>query len=504
MYTASTDIVESRLPKWFRREFLLKGLSSPFGIALLACIAVGIGFLVSHDLAIIAFAAVGAVAAIIVVYYCFFEPVTGYFITMFIGFFAFYPNHILNISLPLPTFVELLILILFLGSYGSAKKLNLPRNSILLTGVSIVFIFYTIFNIVEFFNPDMQSQAGWLFRFKRYMVYVLVYIISYRLIDTPQRFRNFMKFWLYMSFLAAAYGCYQQWFGMLPMEISYIKSDPIEYKLMFQGGMLRKFSFLSDVVSFGVLSGSMAVVALIIAINEKQKKRRNLLYFGAFIMTLGMFYSGTRTTTVILPAGMALYLFMTIRSKTTAITLFASVLIALFILYVPVDNAVLNRVRSTFNSQDASLNVRDVNRHYIQPYIYAHPIGGGIATTGTEGLHYNPNHILAGFPPDSGLLKAALEMGWIGLAFTMFFYLVILYQCIDYYFRIKNPEYKTYVVAIASALFAMIVTQYAQVAIGQIPGAIFFFGTISMIKRLLEFDQAEREAANNTRPVDTL
>lgn len=497
MNTADTDIASSKLAKWLNREFLLKGLSSPFGIGFLACIAVVIGFLASHNLAVIAFASIGAIAAIIVVYYCFFEPVTGYFITMFIAFFAFYPNHILNIILPIPTFVELLILIVFFGSYNSAKKLNLPRNSLLLTGVSIVFILYSIFNIVQFFNPEMLSQAGWLFRFKRYMVYVLVYIVSYRLIDTPQRFRNFMKFWLYLSFIAAAYGCYQQWFGMLPMEIAYIKSDPLEYKLMFQGGMLRKFSFLSDVVSFGVLSGSMAVVALIMAINENKIKRKYLLYFGAFIMTLGMFYSGTRTTTVILPAGMALYLFMTIRSKTTIITLFVSALIAFFILYIPVDNAVLNRVRSTFNSQDASLNVRDVNRHYIQPYIYAHPIGGGIATTGTEGLHYNPNHLLAGFPPDSGLLKAALEMGWIGLAFTMFFYLVILYQCIDYYFRIKKPEYKTYIVAIASALFAMIVTQYAQVAIGQIPGAIFFFGTISMIRRLLEFDQAERAVANN-------
>ncbi len=492
MNIANNYIASSKLTKWLNREFFLKGLSSSFGIGLLACIAIAIGFLASHNLAVIAFALVGAVAAIIVVYYCFFEPVTGYFITMFISFFAFYPNHILNIILPIPTFVELLILIVFFGSYNSAKKLNLPRNSILLTGVSIVFIIYTIFNIVEFFNPDMQSQGGWLFRFKRYMVFVLVYIVSYRLIDTPQRFRNFMKFWLYMSFIAAAYGCYQQWFGMLPMEMTYIRSDPLEYKLMFQGGMLRIFSFLSDVVSFGVLSGSMAVVALIMAINEKQKKRKYLLYFGALVMTLGMFYSGTRTTTVILPAGMSLYLFMTIRSKTTIITLFVSALIAFFILYVPVDNPVLNRVRSSFNSQDASLNVRDVNRHYIQPYIYAHPIGGGIATTGTEGLYYNPNHFLAGFPPDSGMLKAALEMGWIGLALTMLFYLVILYQCIDYYFRIKNPEYKTYVVAIAASLFAMIVTQYAQVAIGQIPGAIFFFGTISMIRRLLEFDQAER------------
>ncbi|MEO8109700.1 MAG: O-antigen ligase family protein [Ginsengibacter sp.] len=497
MSVTDNYIAPTKFIHWLKREFLSKGLSSPFGIALLAIIAVATGFLASQNLYGIAFAAVGAIAAAIVVYYCFFEPVTGYFITMFIAFFAFYPNHILNIILPIPTFVELLTFILLLGSYNSAKKLNLPGNSLLVTGISIVFILYTIFNLIEFFNPDMQSRAGWLFRFKRYMVYVFVYIISYRLIDTPQRFRNFIKFWLYMGFLAAAYGCYQQWFGMLPMEISYIKSDPVEYKLMFQGGMLRKFSFLSDVVSFGVLSGSMAVVALILAISEKRRKRKYKLFFGALIMTLGMFYSGTRTTTVILPAGMALYLFMTIRNKTTLITVFASAIIAFFILYVPVDNPVLNRVRSTFNSQDASLNVRDVNRHYIQPYIYGHPIGGGIATTGTEGLNYNPDHVLAGFPPDSGLLKAALEMGYVGLAFTMFFYLVILYQCIDYYFRLKNPEYKTYVAAIAAALFAMIVTQYAQVSIGQIPGAIFFFGTISMIKRLVEFDETEQSEAKN-------
>ena len=495
---SATDnyIAPTQLHRWLKREFLTRGLSSPFGITLLAVLAAATGFLASQNLYIIPFAAVAAIAAAIVVYYCFFEPVTGYFITMFIAFFAFYPNHVLNVILPIPTFVELLTFILFLGSYGSAKKLNLPGNSLLVTGISIVFLLYSIFNLIEFFNPNMQSRIGWLFRFKRYMVYVFVYIISYRLIDTPQRFRKFMKFWLYMSFLAGAYGCYQQWFGMLPMEISYIKSDPIEYKLMFQGGMLRKFSFLSDVVSFGVLSGSMAVVALILAINEKKKKRKYLLFFGAFIMTLGMFYSGTRTTTVILPAGMALYLFMTIRSRTTLITVFASAIIAFFILYIPVDNPVLNRVRSTFNSQDASLNVRDVNRHYIQPYIYAHPIGGGIATTGSEGLNYNPDHVLAGFPPDSGLLKTALEMGYVGLAFTMLFYLVILYQCIDYYFRLKNPEYKTYVVAIAAALFAMIVTQYAQVSIGQIPGAIFFFGTISMIKRLVEFDKTEQSEAN--------
>jgi putative inorganic carbon (hco3(-)) transporter len=60
----------------------------------------------------------------------------------------------------------------------------------------------------------------------------------------------------------------------------------------------------------------------------------------------------------------------------------------------------VERLRSAFElKENASLNVRDVNRKLIQPYIYAHPIGGGLATSGKPGEAYNPDHRLAGFPP---------------------------------------------------------------------------------------------------------
>ena len=491
-----------RFAKWINREFFLGNLNSTPVKLILGFLAVLAGFLAYHGLSLLVFAFSGALVGIIVLYYCLFKPLTGYYLVTLIAFFAFYPNHLLNRDLPLSTLVEFLIWIVFLGSFRQKRDIQKKRNSLLSSAVSIILIIYTMYQLVQFFNPEVDNKEGWIFVMRKFVGFLFLYIMAYRLIDTPSKFRYFVKFWLVMAFIAAAYGCYQQWFGYLPMELRYIQSDPLEYKLMYQGGMLRKYSFLSDVVSFGVLSGSMAVMTLIFAINEKQKKRKYILFIATIIMMLGMSYSGTRTTTVIVPSGVALYLLMTIKSRTTLITLFASILIAFVIMFAPIDNPSINRIRSTFNSNDPSLNVRDVNRHYIQPYIYTHPIGGGLATAGVPGRRFNPGHFLAGFPPDSGLLQIAMEQGYIGLGLSILLYLMILYQFIFYYFKMKNPEYKLYAVAFASALFSIMITQYAQVSIGQIPGVFFFMSSISLSKRLMEFDDKEQFLKESNKKLD--
>lgn len=471
-----------------------------WGIGAMALFAIACGYLASKDKIIYSVFPIilgCGLIGLVVLYYCIFKPLIGFYLVTTLAFFAFYPNHLLNQDIPLSTAVDILMLFVFLGTFLNAKKTGQKRGNLIKTAVSIALIFYTLYFFIELLNPDMHSVAGWFASVKRYLVYILVYITAYRLIDTPDKFRYFLKFWICFSFAAAAYGCYQQWFGLLPMEMKYIMSDPLEFKLMSQGGTIRKFSFLSDVVSFGVLSGAMSVLTLILAVNEKDKKRKYILWFFTIIMILGMLYSGTRTTTIIIPAGIGLYAFMTIQSKRTLVILFGFFMVAFFVLFVPIDTPVLNRIRSTFDTKEASLNVRDDNRHYIQPYIYKHPIGGGIATTGVEGRHFNPSHPLAGFPPDSGLLKAALETGWIGLALTILFNLMILYQGIHYHFRMHNEEYKKYIAAIIACLFSIIVTQYAQVSVGQIPSAIFIFASISLIKRLMEFDEEETRLQEN-------
>ncbi len=476
------------LPAILRREVFTRTLMSPWGKTFLILLAVLVGWLSFNGYTIIVLALVALLAGSIIGYYCMFKPYIGFYIVSFIAFFAFYPNHILNRDVPLPTLVEILIWVVFLGSLREKPPEGM-RNNLLHSPVSVMFIIYTGYHLIQFFNPDLGLKDGYLFVMRKFTMFILIYILGYRLINTPHRFRQFMKFWLIMAVVGALYGCYQQWFGYLPQEIRFLKKNPREYALLFQGGQLRKISFFSGVVTFGVLSGSMCVITIILAIYQKNRRKRYLLILGSIFLALGMSYTGTRTVNVILPVGISLYILMTLRHKTTLLTMFISFMTIFVILFAPIySNKTLNRIRSTIRPNEPSLDVRNENRHYIQPYIYAHPIGGGVATTGLPGRRYNPNHFLAGFPPDSGLLQMALEIGYIGLGLTIIWYLLILYQCIYIAFRVKNQEYKIYVTAIACCLLSTMVTQYSQVSIGEIPNIIFFMAIISIVRRLMEFD----------------
>ncbi len=483
---------ENRVTAWLHEELIQKKFVSPLGIVILAIIAGFLGILFTDkDFVIIPFAVIGVFLGIILLYYCIVKPLTGFYITTTIAFFAFYPSHLTGLDFPISSAIEVLVLFLYIGTYVYAKKNAAPKGGLIGTFISVTLIIYSAYLICEAFNPNVPNVNGWFFSTKRYFVFMLIYSIAYDLIDTPDKLRYFFKYWIVFSFFAALYGCYQKWFGYLPMELHYIMSSPVEYKLLFQGGSLRIFSFLSDVVSFGVLCGSMAVMTLLLAINEKVQKTKFILWFFTIIFILGMLYSGTRTTYFMIPAGLSLYILLTIQSKRTLMIIFGSFLAIFFIMFLPVNNGPLNRFRSAFNSKDESLNVRDMNRHYIQPYIYHHPFGGGVSTSGGEGKHYYPDHPLAGFPPDSGYLKFALEQGWIGLFLIVIYNLSIFYQGIRCYFRMRVKEYKLCMAALLAMLFSTIITQYAQVSIGQFPYTIFIFSSLSLIKRLMEFDEAK-------------
>lgn len=499
MNGSNNDIINARISSTG-----LKGFMSRFGwiftLIILLSLAIADGFLAAHNQVVIMFALIGGVFCMLIIYQCFFHPARGYYLLLVSAFFAFYPNHLLNKNFPFSTFVEILTLALFLGTYWEGKNDGNHKGNLLKSGVSIMLMINILYFIIEIFNPNMNSMLGWLFFSKRYTAFILFYIISYRLINTPARVRFFLKFWIVMSFIAALYGCFQKWFGYLPMELRYIKSDPHEYKLMFQGGWLRIISFFDGIVTFGILCGYMSIVCIILAINVKKKSYKYRLWFCAFILFLGMSYAGMRTTTIMLPLGFALYILMKLKHKATLLTLFIGIMAALFLVFAPVSNPTINRMRSTFDSKEESLNVRNNNRKFIQPYFYKHPFGGGASASGVNGLRFNPTHELAGFPPDSGLMAMALDFGWIGLALSVIFYLMILYQGIYYYFKIENEEYKLYILAITCAFFAIMCTFFSQDSLGQIPNGLFFYGAPPLFKRLFEFDEKERSLLlNNNR-----
>lgn len=442
-------------------------------------------FLVTSGQNIVMLTIIASIVAVALIVTCVIQPLAGFYLTTIVSFLAFTPGRILNAQIPVSTGVEILVLLIFLGISWEKRHSTTRLWS---TPISIAFLVYGVFFLSEFFNPNMESIAGYILYLRKFLMFVFIYILAYKLLDTREKVKFFFQFWIIASFITAVYGCFQQWFGLLPFEMRTILNDPHEYKLLFQGGILRKFSILSDPVQFGILSGSISLFTLMLAIHEKSKELKFLYFFVTGVLILGMLYSGTRTTIIILPSGIALYTLMSLHNKRSLYVLFTFFIVSIFVLFSPIDSPALNRMRSSLNPKEASLDVRSVHRKYIQPYIYFHPIGGGMATSGVDGVRFNPNHPLAGFPPDSGLLKYAIETGWVGYAIVMAFFFIILLQAINYYFFINDNELRIYMLALAVTLFAIIVSQYAQVALGQLPMVLFFYSGLSIMKRLVEFD----------------
>jgi putative inorganic carbon (hco3(-)) transporter len=259
-------------------------------------------------------------------------------------------------------------------------------------------------------------------------------------------------------------------------------------------GNYRKSSFLSGCTDFALSMAGTIIITIIFYLRLKTSGlKKAFLIISSLLMIAGMIYSGTRTANFMLVLEIALYILMTITEKKTLIFAGISLSILLFILFVPIyGNGTINRIRSTFQlNSDESLKVRDVNRHSIQPYIYAHPIGGGIGTTGVLNYPHNVGHPLAGFPTDSGLLSIVLEQGIVGLILTCLSYFIILRTAVRSYFRTRNPHYKIIYLAITCCVFGFVFAQYAQVAIGQVPNGFMFLGLIAILIRLNDNEKGD-------------
>jgi len=235
------------------------------------------------------------------------------------------------------------------------------------------------------------------------------------------------------------------------------------------------------------LMAAASIILLTLYLNLKMPKgRKRLVLLGIVLSVLAMTYSGTRTATLMLIIEIGLYVLMTITDKRTIVFFsFFAFLLAVVIFGPSYGNGTLRRLKSTFDlKSEESLQVRDINRHSIQPYIYAHPMGGGIGTTGVAYIDYNRGHPLAGFPTDSGLLSIVLEYGWIGLLIQGLTYFIILYEGIRAYYKTRDPEERVLLLSAVLFIFGFVFAQYAQVAIGQLPNSFFFFGLNAVIIRL--------------------
>ena len=423
-----------------------------------------------------------------------------YFIVLFSALFAL-PGRVLYLASPVGVLVELLTWVLWINilHVESAREriFYIFRNNAISVALVCLFAYY----VLELLNPAvmgtpgwLKSQVGWLFFLRKQVSFLLFYCITYSVLNSYRQIKYFFGFCLLMVLFIALYGIKQQWFGMAHFEEKWLAGDLVSYRLFFQGGFFRKFSILTDPAAFGIICSSFGLFSLVLAIRTSSARARWLLFSTSLICLTACSYSGTRTCVLMIAAGLLLYTLMTLNEKSTYLLVAGSLLVSVFLLFGPFqNNPVMIRIRTSLETyNDRSANLRNINRHAIQPYIYRHPLGGGLNTSSLEGKLYNPNHALAGFPPDSGYLKILLEQGWIGLILHLAFYFLIIRHGIICFFNASGKSVKNLYIAITVCLFSLIVGQYSQIAIAQYPLILIYYAMLAILVKLIDFDTVSR------------
>lgn len=463
------------LPKWLAQFSLL-------GLALLT------GWMSSqYSFSMVPMIIAGILGSLVLIVVTFQDPFQGFLLNLIVSFFLFLPQRIMHLSFSLAALWEAQVILCFFAVLVRNKGKYKTDRLFWKNPVTWLVLIYLLFIILEAANPNVPDRRGWLFSFRRTVPFTFTFLSAYFILDRLERISQYFRALIILIFLATAYAYYQQFVGLPSFDLDYLY-QPGFYERMYVWGVLRKFSFL-DVVTFPILANIGALILIIFIFFESRPWRVIGYLLLTVFMLVGSVFAGTRSANFLVPAGLLLYSVVNIR-KPRAILFYAGLIAAIFILIsLPIYRFTeLNRFRSAFQGGDASLEVRNINRMFIQPYIHEHPIGGGSGSAGLAGGELYPNHPLADFPPDSGHLLSALEKGWIGFGLDMLLYLFILTEGIKGLFRTSRREHKKYYMAIICSVFSLVVAEYAQIVVTQIPICGVFFSFAAITVRLRQID----------------
>jgi hypothetical protein len=395
---------------------------------------------------------------------------------------------------PYGTVMDFLQLLLIIGLFIQQKQ---NKNWSIFKGpISTMILIWVAYNLFEVINPTAESKLAWVYTVRSVAVIMLMYFVFLYNIKTKEFIVFIVKLWISLSLIAALYGLKQQFIGFTDFENKYLYSDPEIAGLLFIGGQWRKFSIFSDPVSFSYNMVISCLLCIGLATGPLKISQKRILWIIASICLFSMLYSGTRGAYVLIPAAMIVFAILKFNKKVILVSSVFAFLLAI-IVFIPTSNSTIYRFQSAFKpTEDASFNVRKQNQKRIQPFILSHPIGGGLGATGTWGKRFSPNSMLAKFPPDSGYVRVAVEMGWIGLFLFCLLMFTILRVGIHHYYAIKDPSLKSYCLAMILIVFALNIGNYPQEALVQFPTNVYFYLVTALIEVTYRLDLAMNERLN--------
>jgi len=470
---------------WINNLLFIQKLDNPMGYTLLALLALIVGFAISVLKVKLGIVVLAGLIGIPMLGACFVNTKIGVNVILAICFFVqFIGKHT---PAPIGTLLDALIFLMLFGILVNQVK---DRDwSFMKNPISAILLIWIAYNFIQVLNPAAASKLAWVYTVRSMAGQSLLFFIGCYAFTSYKSIKTTIKVIITMVTILALYGLKQEFFGFTATEMAWLTADPERFQLIFQWSRMRVFSLLSDPTTLGIVMAYTSLFCIILITGPFKIWKRVALGLAAISMLMTMAYAGSRTPIVLFPFGIVVFVMLTLKKEYLLGGAFFFLLGTAFVMKGS-SNAVIFRIQSAFNPSTSSdtMDVRFKNQKRIQPFIHSHPFGAGLGSTGLWGRRFTPDSFLAKFAHDSGFVRVAVELGWIGLIIYMSFLFMVLRTSIRYYLRVKDPEIKVFYLGITVVFFVLTLASYPQEAIVQLPTSIIFSTMLAIMVRLKEHD----------------
>lgn len=383
-----------------------------------------------------------------------------------------------SMGMTLDALLILLFIAFFFKHFYKTIDFTILKNDLIY--LTLIWFAYIVLEIA---NPEAKSINAWFASMRGVALYMLLVIpLIYLIYNKPKNLDTFLLIWGIFTILASLKGAQQLLFAPDAWEQAWLDKGAAKTHILF--GKLRVFSFFTDAGQFGASQAQSGTLGAILFLNTENKKMKFFWLIVALCGFYGMFISGTRGAIAVPAAGFLIYIFLKKNIKVIIIGL--SLMMAIFVFFkfttIGNNNYQINRMRSAFDSDDASLNVRLNNQILFANYLKTRPFGGGVGHAGDRAQKFVPNGYLANIATDSWYVMIWAECGIVGLYLHLFilFYIVGKGSYIIM-FQIKNKVLAGKLSALMAGLFGIIGASYGNMVLGQFPTHLLCFSSMAFI-----------------------
>lgn len=415
------------------------------------------------------------------------NPIIGFYTAVGLSYILLGISARYITGLPLGFGIDGILILTYLALFFSRFKERIdwsPANKDI-TILAAIWLGYCIFQLA---NPEAQSIDAWISGRGIGFYFFFFIPLTLLLINTNKKLDLFLYVWGVFSILATIKGMIQLFVGLDAAEQVWLDAGAYKTHLLF--GKLRVFSFFTDAGQFGADQALSGVVFIIYSMTKKGLPKLFFIIVG-LLGLYGMMISGSRGAIGVPLAGFMT--FFVLRKNIKVLSVGVAFLVIVFIFFkftfIGQGNDQIRRMRTAFDPNDASLQVRLDNQKIFKKYLATRPFGGGIGHAGDKAQRFLPNAFLSHVATDSWYVTIWAEMGIVGLSIHLFILFYVTGKAsYKVMFRIRDPILKYKISALIAGMAGVMVASYGNAVFGQLPTSLLIYASMAIMSNPETFD----------------